>query len=483
MTTIFVSLDQGLAMAYFLETDLLRLLADRPDSRLVILVPEEMLDLLASRYARPGVIFESMRNREAARYQREYFGGLQYNLEYLRRASASRRIPLTYVDTHRQRKEAEAENALYLLYLKSLRPILWINRRSRLVRMAFRRLSSALFTPHIYDDLFERYRPDLVVANTAGWRLDQYLLREAHRRGIRTLTFIVGWDNPSSQGLPGAFVDYATVWSAEHKRELVEGVDWPAENVHIGGMPLYDGYFSRRWVIPREEYFRQHGLDPAKKLIAFAATALSISPNLHIIRELAGMVARQEFGLPTQLLIRLHPNHFKDQPHYRDEMRAIRELTAGLPDVHVVEPREMPGGLERYSGEDYPEKSSMLAHCDVLVTIYSTMVVEAAAHGKPFVSACIDTDQGWPGKFWVPLHEVPTWPTASRVNAMKAGKLALTPEQLRQAVRAYLLDPTEDEAARRAFLQRELTYTDGSATRRTAEFIWSVATGAFHGAD
>ncbi len=36
----------------------------------------------------------------------------------------------------------------------------------------------------------------------------------------------------------------------------------------------------------------------------------------------------------------------------------------------------MPGDLERYAGEDYPEKASMMAHCDVLVTLYSTMVVE-----------------------------------------------------------------------------------------------------------
>jgi hypothetical protein len=254
-------------------------------------------------------------------------------------------------------------------------------------------------------------------------------------------------------------------------------VDWPAEKVYIGGMPLYDGYISRKWVMPRDEYFRLHHLDPHKRLVAFAATALSISPNLHLVKLLAEMIGRQTLTAPSQLLIRLHPNHFKASPHYQEEARDIYEIARQFPDVHVVEPKEVPGGFERYSGEDFPEKGSMLAHCDILVTIYSTMVVEAALHDKPFISACIDTPGGWQDKFWVPLHEVPGWPTASRVNRAKAGKLALTSEELRQALEDYLSRPGLDAAERRHFVEDELTFLNGEATRRTADYLWSLASG------
>ncbi len=473
--TIFFVLDTGLAQAYLFETDLLdRLLGH--GLRVVALVQEALIPAFEEKYGRPGLVLESLRYEQARAWQRTHHAGLQELFEHVRRAVAAPRIPLTYVDTHRRRKEAEATGRRWWV-LRALRPLIFALRRSRLLRLGFRRLQGALFSPSLYADLLDRYQPALIVSNTAGWRLDQYLLREAERRGIPLMLAVVGWDNPSSQGLPGAFVRYANVWSEVHRRELVEGVDWPAEGVHVGGMPLYDSYLDGRWRMSRAEYFALHGLDEGRKLISFAATALSVTPNAHLVEALARLLAEEAFAEPAQLLIRLHPNHFKNFPHYREDAQAIRAIAARYPHVHIVEPREAPGGMERYSGEDYPEKASMLQYSDVLVTVYSTMVVEAALHDTPFVSACIDAPQGWQGKFWVPLHEIPTWPTASRVNALGAGRTVFTVDELRQAVDAYLRDPRLDADNRRRFLQQELTYLHGEATEKTAAFIAQVAAG------
>lgn len=475
MRTILVALDQGLAHAYFLETDLTRILVEK-GARLVYLVPKAYIPVLAKQYSRPQVTFDCIRDTELACYWQNYHPGMQQFFEHVRRASASTRIPLTYVDTHRRRNEFEASGR-YRAVLIALRPLISLLRHSRPARRLFRRLQGALFTPHIYDDLFDQYQPDLLVCNTAGWRLDQYLMREAIRRKIKTLTTVVGWDNPSSHGLPGAFVDYVNVWSEVHKWEMTSGVDWPPGRIHVGGMPLYDGYLNRKWLMPRKEYFSLHRLDPKKKLIAFAASTLSVTPNYHVIEELARLVGERQLAFPAQLLIRLHPNHFKNYPHYREEARAIRELIRSFPDVHIVEPSEVPGGLERYSGEDYQEKGSMLAYCDTLVTVYSTMVVEAMLHDKPVISACIDTSEGWPGKYWVPMHTIPTWPTARRFNKAGAGRLALSVEELQQELNAYLSNPGLDRENRRKFVEQELTYLNGEATQRTADFIWALANG------
>lgn len=475
MKTIFIALDHGLAVAYFFETNLINTLVER-DARIVILAPEAMLPLLRERYPNSKVIIESVRDVQTTRYKKEYHPSLQEYFEHIRRASASPRIPLTYVDRNRKWKETEAKGR-HKIALVLLRPIIGLLRHSRLARLAFRNIQQTLFTSHIYNDLFDRYQPDLIISNSAGWRLDQYLLREAKRRGIKTATVVVGWDNPSSQGLPGAFVDYVVVWSEVHKQELVGGVDWPAKNVFIGGMPLYDGYISGKWVMSREEYFKLHDLDPNKRLLAFAATALGISPNFHIVKLLAEMVSIQSLREPSQLLVRLHPNHFKPYPHYQEEAKAIYELAQHYRDVHVVAPKEVSQGLERYSGEDFPEKASMLAYCDVLITIYSTMVIEAALHGKPSISACIDAPSGWQNKFWVPLHEIPHWPTATRINKARAGKLALTPEELRQSINEYLANPDLDAVERRNFLEEELAFLNGDATQHTVDYLWSLACG------
>jgi hypothetical protein len=46
--------------------------------------------------------------------------------------------------------------------------------------------------------------------------------------------------------------------------------------------------------------------------------------------------------------------------------------------------------------------------------------------------------------------------------------------ELRSAIDAYLLDPRLDSIERRKFLEEEITFTDGSSGRRTADFILKV---------
>jgi CDP-glycerol glycerophosphotransferase (TagB/SpsB family) len=289
------------------------------------------------------------------------------------------------------------------------------------------------FTPSLYADLFDRYQPKVVVASTPGWRLDRYLLREASARGINTAAVVVGWDNPSSYSIPGARVNWITCWSEIQKHELVAGSDWLEERVNIGGIPSYDGYFRGEWLMPREEYFKMHNLDPGRKLLSYAASFVSFAPNYQNVEALARLVASDSLSQPCQLLVRLHPNHFMNVHLYAEERKKIHQLAQELPNVHVVEPVPLGGSLGYYSGEDMPEKASMMAYSDVFLTVYSTMVVEAAVHERPIISVCLDTPGGWnwPRKFSLPLSKIGDWPTHSRFRQAKAGKVAYNESELR----------------------------------------------------
>jgi CDP-glycerol glycerophosphotransferase (TagB/SpsB family) len=123
-----------------------------------------------------------------------------------------------------------------------------------------------------------------------------------------------------------------------------------------------------------------------------------------------------------------------------------------------------------------PEKTSMMAHSDVFLTVYSTMVVEAAIHDRPIVSVCLDTPGGWntPRKYSLPLSRIGDWPTHDRFRKAKAGRVAQTEGEIREVVNAYLKDPTADRESRRAFIEREVTFKDGSAGRRTGEYLGSL---------
>lgn len=466
---IFISADHGLAIIYFLQSDLVPTLLDA-GVEIVLLTDDALKDQVSRRFGRPGLTIEGLRFQQAKQYFQRNQNSVQFWLDFLRRAGASNRINLEAVDSYIRQVEAEAHARRRMLYFLA-RGAVWTLRHSRAARQGLVRLQQARFTPDIYGDLFDRYRPDMVVASTPGWRWDRYLLREAAARNIPTGTVIVGWDNTSSYSLSGARVDWATCWSEIQKQELVLGSDWAPENVDIGGIPSYDGYFRKEWLMPREEYFRLHGLDPERKLIAYAASFVSFSPNIQNVEALARLVSSDALACPSQLLVRLHPNHFMDVERFAAEREQIRRLARELPHVHVVEPVPLGGELGYYSGEDMPEKSSMMAYADVFTTVYSTMVVEACTHGTPVVSVCIDSPTGWPGKYTLPLSQIGGWPTHSRFRLSGAGRDTQNETQLLEALNHYLTNPDADRQARQRFIQNECTYTDGSAGRRTAEIF------------
>ena len=466
---ILISADHGLALVYFLQTDVVPTLLEQ-GLEVLLLTDDDLVPVLEERFGRPGLSFAGLRLKEARRYFYTVRHRTQYWLDFLRRAGASNRIPLGAVESFIQQVAYEAHPRRRLI-LKFVLPYVALMRRFRAARQWVVRAQQR-FTPDIYRDLFENFKPDLVVASTPGWRLDRYLLREAKlRHGVPTASVIIGWDNTSSYSLPGAPVDWLNVWSEIQKQEAVLGSDWDPARVHVGGIPTYDGYFLRKWVLPREVYFRRHGLDPNRKLIAYASTFVTFSPNIQNIEALARLVAEDRLDFPAQLLIRLHPNHFLDVPHFAAERERVFALARELPHVHVVKPVPLGGSLGYYSGEDLDEKSSMMAHADVFTTVYSTMVVETAIHDTPIVSVCIDAAEPWPGKFTLRLSQIGHWPTHSRFLQSGAGEVVYDETGLREALNRALHAPQARQEARRRFVRQECTYTDGSAGRRTAAFL------------
>jgi hypothetical protein len=475
---VFISADHGLAIVYFLQSDVVPTLL-KSGLEVVVLTDDGLKEQITRRFGQPGLVVEGLRLKQAHQYADQVSPSTQFWLSFLRRVGASRRINTEAMDSNIRQVEFEAAGRRRVV-MPLMKVLIQVLRSSKAARRELVKRQMQ-FSPDLYTDLFEKYQPDLVVASTPGWRMDRYLLRQAVRRGVRTAAVVVGWDNPSSYSLSGAPVDYITCWSEIQKEELVQGSDWDPARVHIGGIPSYDGYFRREWLMPREEYFRLHNLDPQRRLLSFACSFVTFSPNIQDIEPLARMVAKDALAEPAQLLVRLHPNHFWNEPLYRGEADRIRQLARDLPHVHVVEPVPLGGELGYYSGEDMPEKTSMMAHSDVFMTVYSTMVVETAIHDRPIISVCFDMPGGWgqKGKFSLALSEIGEWPTHQRFRKACAGRVALTEEQLKQEINRYLKDGQADQEARRKFISEEVTFTDGSAGRRTGGFLAGLASDNF----
>jgi hypothetical protein len=467
---VFISADHGLAIVYFMQSDVVPTLLSS-GAEVVLLTDDGLKEQITRRFGQPGVTVEGLRLKEAHRYAETVSPTAQWWINFLRRVGSSNRINVEAMTSHVWQVDFEATGRRKAL-MPFMKTAIGVLRHSKTARQVLVH-SQFKYSPDLYTDLFEKYQPDLVVASTPGWRLDRYLLRQAARRGVNTAAVVVGWDNPSSYSLPGAPVNWINCWSEIQKQELVLGSDWDPERVHVGGIPSYDGYYRKEWRMTRDEYFKLHNLDPKRKLLGYACSFITFSPNYQNIEPLARMVAKDQLAEPSQLLIRLHPNHFMEEPLFVAEREKIRQLARDLPNVHVVEPVPMGGELGYYSGEDMPEKTSMMSYSDIFLTVYSTMVVEAAIHERPIVSVCFDAPGGWnqPGRFSLALSKIGDWPTHQRFRKAGAGRVALNETELRDAINLYLQNPDADRAEREAFVRNECTYTDGCAGKRTGEWL------------
>ena len=467
---IFISADHGLAIVYFLQTSVVPNLL-KNGIEIVLLTDEGLIDRIKDQFDQPGLFFESLRLKEARKYSETVSPQKQYWLHYLRRFGSSNRINTRALDDQIPQVEFEAHGKRKLLK-PLMRSMIWAMRHFKWVR-DWVQTQQSKFIPNIYKDLFEKYQPELVVTSTPGWRLDRYVLREAYLRNIPTAAVIVGWDNPSSYSLSGAPMDWINCWSAVQKEELIQGSDWHSEQVNVGGIPSYDGYFQKKWLMKKEEYYQLHQLDPGRKLIAYASSFVTYAPNFNNIKALADLIENDELDVPCQLLIRLHPNHFLDEPLYESEREKVRQLVVNCRFVKLVEPVPLGGELGYYSGEDMPEKSSMMEYADVFTTVYSTMVVEAAIHNRPIVSVCIDAPGGWnrPDKFSLSLTKIGGWPTHDRFRQAKAGQVAFNKHDLLTALNIALKDLPQEALNRKQFVENEITFTDGQSGDRVSDFL------------
>ena len=246
--TVVIAADHGLAVVYFLQSDVIDTLLGR-GIEVQFLTDDALTQQIETRFGRPGLKVGGLRLDRAAEYAASYHPEWQWWMHFLRRVGSSGRINTQAMDSYIEQVAVEEPNRRRVLM-----PLAWLMiaglRRSRRMR---RMLVEAQhrFTSAVYGDLLERRRPSLVVASTAGWRLDRFLLREARRRSIPTAAAIIGWDNPSSYSLPGSRMDHVTCWSQIQAEELTLGSDWSKAQVHVGGIPTYDGYHRKTWQVPR----------------------------------------------------------------------------------------------------------------------------------------------------------------------------------------------------------------------------------------
>ncbi len=395
--TVFVYVNQGFAVRYFLRTSIFKALKEGP-ARIVILSPNAGEAAFRDQLESEDVIVEQFEQQACETYLKG--SKLQRLIKQMRYFVLNGKYNTRTVDDFNQIFKSQRGWTREHGFAGQLAGLLWgaarfALKRSFLLRRLVIRAESFLFCPKFHRHLFEKYRPSLVVTSSLGWwDYDQYLMREARALGVPTAAVILSWDNTSGMGMAGCDADHVVTWTQNMKEELLQYHDVDGDKIFVGGVAHWDDYYDPSVPLDRQTLFEKLGLDPSKKTIFFATK----SPNRFpwapdMIARLADGINAGRIKHPAQILVRLHPIHYKKvngKKLYARILDAYEEVAQRYPCVILNKP-EMASEDINFDLRDSETVlvASIFQHSDVMLSMFSTMVIEAAIFDRPSINVCI----------------------------------------------------------------------------------------------
>ncbi len=130
--TAFISADHGLALVYFLQSDVVPTLL-QAGVEVVLLTDDGLKEQIARRFGQPGLVVEGLRLKEARRYAGQVSPSTQWWLNFLRRVGASNRINVEAMTSHVHQVAFEATGRRRLL-MPAMKAFICVLRRSKSAR-------------------------------------------------------------------------------------------------------------------------------------------------------------------------------------------------------------------------------------------------------------------------------------------------------------------------------------------------------------
>jgi hypothetical protein len=451
---VFVSIPSGVSAGNILRGGLVdRLLESNPDVQVVIVSPLMKDAAFVQEFARPRVTFEDLpphmpsglEGRLMALIQAGYLDSGVSESVKIRREEARAKGTVRWTRTKR---------ALARMFVPSI--------LRRATRYDF--IDRMISHPYM-ERLFDRYQPVLLVGSSPGLIFSEVpLLRTAVRRRVRTIVVDASWDNFTNKLIPVRRADRLVVWNDIMKQQAVDLHGYAPGQVRVAGPPHWDRYFKPGPVISRSAFFAKIGADPSRRLVTLMTTGKTLYDYYpRVVRILLAAIESGRWGA-AQLLVRLHP---RDDLDRYDEFRGAPHLLIEKPFKKTVKSGD---GLDvDITADNQQHLADTLRHSDVVVTVASTIAIEASIFDTPVIDVSFDGET--PVEFAKSARRYYRFTHYANITRQGAAPIADTPESLVEHVSRYLADRSLDRDGRKRVVQDQVQFTDGKSSERLVRFV------------
>lgn len=314
---------------------------------------------------------------------------------------------------------------------------------------------------------FDNTPPDLIITTGPHRYEEPAVVGEARRRGIPILAMIHSWDNLSTKNRMVFRYDGYIVWSPQMGTDLYNFYpETRLRPVRIAGAGQFDVFFNTHFVQSRTEFYQQYGLDPNLPTIVYALGSPNFLQEHYGAIDLAQRLIDGELG-DVQMIIRPHPlfDHGELIDRFIDTQRIVVQQTSA-PELSVS---------TRFQDHDQVMNwVNTFRHADVVVNLSSTVSIDAALFDRPVVNLDYDPEPGQPNQNLVKdVNHV--WSHFKPIAESGGVWLVNNPVELADAVRSYLIDPTQHHQQRCWIAEYVCGFTDGQSGLRLAAAVDELA--------
>jgi len=140
---------------------------------------------------------------------------------------------------------------------------------TKTLRTISRWLDLKLVRDKTYTELFETYKPDLVLLPSNSSYINRLFLRQAKQKHIPSISMVDAGDHGTLSRHPFRILpDKLVVPNVLTKQEAIAYADMLAEDVYVSGMPHFDHYVTTKRK-SRSEFCKRFSINPAKKNHSF----------------------------------------------------------------------------------------------------------------------------------------------------------------------------------------------------------------------
>ena len=204
------------------------------------------------------------------------------------------------------------------------------------------------------------------------------VIKSAQLLGIPTALCVASWDHLTTKGLIRVEPDLVAVWNEEQRAEAIGYHGTPDDRLVVTGAQPFDKWFERR-PTARETFCAKVGLRADRPFVLFTGSTASISApdaELQFVRRWIEALRSQPELHDVGILVRPHPYNVS------------RWRTAEFPDLENV--AIYPRGANPVNENDRQDYFDSFFHCEAVVGVNTTAMIEAAIVGKTVHSVLAD---------------------------------------------------------------------------------------------